>query len=95
MEQPGKNGGLMAEIAREGQHLEARFRRMHGGELREGVVARAVVDEDDFPSHAHGAEAFFQAIPQQGQHFPLIVAGNDETQFGRWNGVHRAGYWYR
>ena len=78
--EPGRDRGLVPEVAREAQDLEAGVGGAQGREPLVGAVPGTVVDEHDLPRHADSREGGKQALLEQGQDRDLVVAGDDDAQ---------------
>ena len=79
MRQPGMDGRLMPEISRE--MYGANFLELARQTIEQftGVVARAVVDEDDFERRAAGREGSPQSLAQFHEHVGLIKQRHDDA----------------
>ena len=75
----GVNGGLLAEIPGQGNHLHRAF--LGGEELfqtEEGIVPAAVVDKDDFIVIAAVVEGIVNRVQEQINGFLFIITGNHQ-----------------
>lgn len=77
--QAGKNGGLLAEIARKMDAAHGIAVLGLGADLRPGGVARAVVDKDQFMRDPGARKNAVDLLGGRGDHF-LLIKGRDHNR---------------
>ncbi len=84
--EPGGDGELVAEVAREGDEAEARVFGLELLEQRAGPVGAAVVDEHDLEGLAERLEHIGEAGVELREDLLLVEAGDDDRE-GRSHGA--------
>ena len=75
----GRDGDLLAEIAAERHRADARVGNACGADRREGVVAAAVVDEDDLPGCDETLSRIGTRRSQSGRDVRALVVDREST----------------
>ncbi len=82
--QPGRDGGLVAEVARQVDEDEARVFPAGAAQQGERAVAAAVVHEDDLATAFDLRQSRAQALDEGGQNLLLVEHGKDDGDLWPW-----------